>query len=134
MVLSSKILGHAACQLHNTRDLLAMAPACKHFGGTVRSATQTFINTCTTEEERDNIPLVKILVVRTKEWECHSPFSSKEWVGRDWGIISKYQQVLKHQEILWFDQIFGYAEHRHRENPKCTALFPIIPTIESDLE
>jgi len=100
LALPDEVLGRIASQLHDPNQLLTLALTCNYFKKVVEGAAQTFIDVCATDEERNNLPQVNLLMADTEEW-----------VGRNWGIVTKYRLILKHRESLQFDQIVGYVEH-----------------------
>mmetsp|Transcript_25087 Transcript_25087/g.46217 ORF Transcript_25087/g.46217 Transcript_25087/m.46217 type:complete len:301 (+) Transcript_25087:104-1006(+) len=111
LALPDEVLKRIASQLHDPNQLLTLALACKHFKKVVEGAAQTFIDVCATDEERNNLPPVDLPVA-----------DSKKWVGRNWGVIDKYQVVLKHRESLRFDQIVGDVGHKEGDKSTLRAI------------
>ena len=85
LTLPDEVLKRIASQLHDPNQLLTLALTCKHFKKVVEGAAQTFIDVRATDKERNNLPRVNLPVA-----------NSEKWVGRNWGVITKYQQILKH--------------------------------------
>mmetsp|Transcript_35854 Transcript_35854/g.64573 ORF Transcript_35854/g.64573 Transcript_35854/m.64573 type:complete len:125 (-) Transcript_35854:223-597(-) len=106
LALPDEVLKRIASQLHDPNQLLTLALTCKHLQTVVEGVAHAFIDGAT-DEERNNLPQVNLPMT-----------NSEEWVGRNWGVITKYQLILKHRESLRFDQIFGRSNTQKEINPK----------------
>eukprot|EP00578_Thalassiosira_sp_NH16_P013124 CAMPEP_0181124102 /NCGR_PEP_ID=MMETSP1071-20121207/26283_1 /TAXON_ID=35127 /ORGANISM="Thalassiosira sp., Strain NH16" /LENGTH=171 /DNA_ID=CAMNT_0023209347 /DNA_START=176 /DNA_END=687 /DNA_ORIENTATION=+ len=104
MELPEGILRHVATILHEPSEILNLALTCQGLRNVSEGVARTFIDGAT-DEERSNLPQVNLPTTR----DLIVPGRSRSFAS--WGLISKYQQILKHRESLKFDQIVGGAEY-----------------------
>ena len=106
MDLPDGILGQIVTILHEPREILNLALTCQRLRNICEGVARAFIDGAT-DEERSNLPQVNLPTTR----DLSSPGRSSSFAT--WGLISKYQQILKHQEGLKFDQIAGVVEYSY---------------------
>eukprot|EP00578_Thalassiosira_sp_NH16_P011582 CAMPEP_0181121312 /NCGR_PEP_ID=MMETSP1071-20121207/24668_1 /TAXON_ID=35127 /ORGANISM="Thalassiosira sp., Strain NH16" /LENGTH=294 /DNA_ID=CAMNT_0023206117 /DNA_START=176 /DNA_END=1057 /DNA_ORIENTATION=+ len=104
MELPGGVLGHVVTILHEPSDILNLALTCHGLRVICEGVARTFIDGAT-DEKRNNLPQVNLPTT----CDLNSPGRSSSFAS--WGFFSKYQQILKHQEGLTFDQLVGDVEY-----------------------
>mmetsp|Transcript_9756 Transcript_9756/g.23871 ORF Transcript_9756/g.23871 Transcript_9756/m.23871 type:complete len:288 (+) Transcript_9756:193-1056(+) len=104
MELPDGIMGQIVTILHEPREILNLALTCQRLGNICEGVARAFIDGAT-DKERSNLPQINLPTTH----DLRSPYRSSSF--GNWGLISKYQQILKHRESLKFDQIVGGAEY-----------------------
>ena len=102
--LPDGVLGHIATISHEPSEILNLALTCQGLQNICEGVARAAIDGAT-EEEWNNLPQVNLPTTR----DLRSPGRSCSF--GNWGLISKYQQILKHREGLKFDQIVGCVEY-----------------------
>lgn len=104
MELPKGVLGHIATILHEPSEILNLALTCRALRNVCEGVVRAAIDGAT-DEERSNLPQVNLPAAH----DLKSRHRSSSF--RNWGLISKYQQILKHREGLKFDQIVGGVKY-----------------------
>ena len=104
MELPNGVLRHVATILHEPSEILNLALTCQGLRVICEGVARAVIDGAT-DEERSNLPQVNLPTTR----DLSSPDRSHSF--RNWGLISKYQQIFKHREGLKFDQVVGGVKY-----------------------